>query len=688
MGKKLTLNVVLVFTVISITASCCIGGKTPVKVNLLSNSWTFESTQPASGTLSMQSAEAELSLPADTMKGFTIKFKVDLKKIEGEKEILNIPEMIRVCLRQHDVQDRKRQNYPAYKMADGSVPVLEAILKLQLPTANNPIEDMTIGIPLAMLDNPEGEHDIVLNFTDAHFTMYVDGKALDNDYPLGYPVVRGKSNWKINTEYVKNAEFFYPYIPAKRVESKNAETATNIQYWTPEGHNNWVGDVATLYHNGRYHIFYLYDRREHGSKFGRGGHYFEHISTADFKTWTEHEAAAPIEEQWETLGTGTPFVFNGKLCISYGLHTTRIYPSEKTTLPMLWDELNKNGKTGSHDYKTIAGIPAGSTYSISEDGVTNFKKTHILFHPCENPSVYTNPEGTLRMIANYGSKGTWESENIDGGWHCIDPDFPRGGDCTFYFRWNKFDYILGGFNWMWSKPATDPENSYVDIVQQGVDYYNGLSVPAVSEIKDGRFLMAGWVKMRNWGGSLNIYELIQLPDGRIGSKWMDEIVPATTKSKNLDNNDKIVQPTGEKPFMLTFDVHPSDIKNGKMSVLLLPENGDKGACEFQIRLDGMYAQYANGSLSNYSGKEKSLREGGAPHGAHNYAIEKLIDTDKPFTVRMVVKNSNKFGGALIDTEIAGKRTMISYRPDLTVSNLRFRTEGADVKNIKIAELIE
>ena len=61
-------------------------------------------------------------------------------------------------------------------------------------------------------------------------------------------------------------------------------------------------------------MFYLYDRRHHQSKFGCGAHYFEHLSTTDFKTWTEHEAATPLEEQWECIGTGTPFVFDDKFC--------------------------------------------------------------------------------------------------------------------------------------------------------------------------------------------------------------------------------------------------------------------------------------------------------------------------------------------------------------------------------------
>lgn len=46
---------------------------------------------------------------------------------------------------------------------------------------------------------------------------------------------------------------------------------------------------------------------------------------------------------------------------------------------MQWTYLEKNGYTGSFNYDTIQGlVPAGSTYSISEDGVTNFKR-HIYY---------------------------------------------------------------------------------------------------------------------------------------------------------------------------------------------------------------------------------------------------------------------------------------------------------------------
>jgi hypothetical protein len=650
-------------------------------IELITLLWMFNTAQPVQSLLTAQAPQAEFAAPANPTAGFTVKFTLDLKKFAGERKLLEIPNVISVGLRQHDPLDRNRQNYPAFKMPDGSVPVLEATVVLH-SAEHADWKNMTIGIPLALLKKPEGEHEVVLNFSGARWTMYVDGELLDNEFPFGYPQWEKTTPWKLDGEFVTRAAIYLPAITPEKVVAKQPAVAP-VQYWNPPGHNSWVGDVATCFHNGRYHVFYLYDRRHHGSKFGSGAHYFEHLSTTDFKTWTEHEAATPLEEQWETIGTGTPFVLKDKLCVSYGLHTTRIYPQDKTTLPAQWAALNKDGRTGAFNRATTPGIPAGSTYAVSADGIGNFKKSQIMFHPCENPSVYTDPSGRLRMMANYGSSGIWESDSIDGGWRCVSPGFPPGGDCTFFFRWGGFDYIIGGFVKLWSKPAAAPDTAYQDVVAKGLDFYDGLCVPAISEISGGRFLMAGWVGIRGWGGNLVIRELLQFPDGRIGAKWLQEIMPETDKPATLAAKiaEPIPFPTDGKPFLLTFDVQPAVAKQGKFGIAFLPETGTQAACELQIRLEDRCAQFAPASLNDFAAREKSLREGG---GAHT--IENLIDVDKPFSVRVIVKGDAKIGGTLIDAEIAGQRTMVSYRPDLTVKNMLFRTEGVELRNVQIAPL--
>ncbi len=685
-NRLVNYSLLIMIFIVSILSNVCAQNQQGVKLMLRATPWRFSGGK-AQSTLSSKKTKATFTVPFDS-SSFTIKMRVNLKIGNSTINLLSIPEVLSVGTFQHDPKNRKGQNYPAYPMPDGSVPVLEAALKLYPPFEPKGPRDMPIGIPLAMLKKPQGQHEVVLHFSGVRWTLYVDNELVDNDFPIGYPNWGKQTTWEINPSLVSNAEIFFPGIEPERVAMKKPRTSNEIQYWTPQGHNAWVGDVATFYYQGRYHIFYLFDRRGHASKFGKGGHYFEHISTTDFKTWTEHEAATPIEAQWETIGTGTPFIFNSKFCLSYGLHTTRIYPKEQTMLPLQWDYYNKHGVTGSFRYDTIPGYPAGSTYSVSKDGISNFKKTKILFHPCENPSVYTDPKGRLRLLANYGAKGTWGSESIDGGWQSINPNFPPGGDCTFFFRWGNYDYIIGGFTGFWSKPASAPEDKFVDVVKAGFDFYNGMNVPAVTKISNGRFLLAGWIPMAGWGGSLTIHEMIQSPDGRIGTKWMEEIIPATQRERLLTK--EVKEPTTfateSSSFLLTFDVEPGTDLTGKLGALLMGADDETNACEIQVSPNAKRAQYGKGQLQNFSSMEKSLHEGGSPSGARNYVIENLANTDEPFTVRIIVKYEDKFGGSQIDTEIAGQRTMISFRPELKVEKLLIRSENTGIKNVKIADL--
>ena len=379
-------------------------------------------------------------------------------------------------------------------------------------------------------------------------------------------------------------------------------------------------------------------------------------------------AAAPLDEQWECIGTGTPFVFKDRLCLAYGLHTGRIYPDQKTTWPAQWDYLRKNGRTGEFRRGTTPGVPAGATYSVSADGISNFTKSNVMFHPCQNPSVYIDPQGRLRMLANAGSKGMWESDCLDGGWRCLRPDFPPGGDCTFFFRWGRFDYIIGGFTGLWSKPANAPDSAYEDVVRKGLDFYDGLAVPAITEIPGGRFLMAGWTGVRGWGGPLILRELVQFPDGRIGSKWMKEIVPETKESKTLAERVAATTPfpTGSKAFLLVFEVRPAEARKGRFGIAFLPKQGERACCELQLCLDEQRHQFAPGSLSDFAARQKSLREGGSPQ-----AIQNLIGVDRPFTVRVIVKGDDKIGGSLIDAEIAGRRHAAFLLPRSDREETRF-----------------
>jgi hypothetical protein len=598
--------------------------------------------------------------------------------------LLEIPGIMSVKLRQADPINRDRQNYPAFKMPDGSLPVLEAGITLYSPGINLFSRNMEIGSPLAALQNPWKTHEVVVHFTKTHWTLYIDNELMDSDFIVGYPRWEHRHSCKINPAVVREASIYMPGMTVERDNKKNIAKMPGLQYWTPRGHNAWVGDVATIYHEGRYHVFYLYDRRHHASKLGVGGHYFEHFSTTDFINWTEHEAATPIEEQWETFGTGTPFVYQGKLHLSYGLHTSRIYSDSLTTHPAIVDYFNQHKKTGFFKADPTKSYPAGATYSVSADNISNFKKSGTIFHFSENPSIFTTPEGKLKMYANFRAKGTWESASLDSGWYNTDPEFPLGGDCTFDFKWGKYEYVIGGFSSLW-KRAIGKNEAWTDVVAQGKDFYNGINVPSISPIGNGRYIMAGWMPITGWGGPFFIHELIQYPDGRIGTKWMNELIPTTTDVKVLAKNaTKTAIPLQDENFIITFDVIPSKKKKGKLAVSFLPEaNSNQKGCELQINTSALTAHYADAVTSGFSEAQKSIRNGGNPSVVHNYAIENIMGVDKPFKVRMLVKANAKLGGTIIDTEIAGQNTLVSYRNQLDLRNIAFNSEDIEIKNIKL-----
>ncbi len=666
------------------------GGTVPTAtkgVELRSRSWQFKPSQLPVTTLTLEAPRAEFTIPGDGTNSLTVRLTVNLKSFTGTATLLEIPGVVNVALRQHDPGDRNRQNYPAFKMPDGSVPVLEANLALH-SLAHPDWKNMLVGLPLALLEKPFGPHEVVLSFTGVHWRMYVDGDLVDADFPVGYPQWPARALWRLNPEFALEAALYVPGIEPVKDDSGVLLVAPQVQFWTPFGHNSWVGDVQTFFHRGRYHVFYLYDRRHHQSKFGCGAHYFEHLSTTDFKRWTEHETATPLEHQWECIGTGVPFVFNDQLCLSYGWHTTRVVPEKQTTLPAQRTHLEQHGKTGTFRIDAVPGVPAGATYSVSADGVANFKKANLTFHPCENPSVYTDPGGKLRMLANYRARGTWESESIDGGWRCVNPDFPPGGDCTVYFRWGQFDYVIGGFTGLWRKPVEAPDSAYADLVSQGLDFYDGSNVPSVTGLGNGRFLMAGWLPIRGWGGVLLIRELIQYPDGRIGSKWMREITPEIEQPTvlALEAGESSTFPVDGQSFSLSFMVRPEEARRGKLGISFLPEGGEDASCELQVSLDDLRAQFGPGSRSGFAPRQRSLREGGAPQEGRNYAIENLIGVEEPFAIRVLVIRNEKIGGSLIDAEIAGQRTLISYRPDLTVTKLLVRREHVALSDLRIGRL--
>ena len=137
-----------------------------------------------------------------------------------------------------------------------------------------------------------------------------------------------------------------------------------------------------------YHLFYLKDRRQHKSKWGKGAHQFAHISTSDMIHWEEHPVAVEITHQWEgSLCTGSVIKKDGRY---YAFYAVRM----------------------------VDGSSARVSWAESEDCIhfTKSEKYFTLTKPYEttsvrDPEVFLGADGRYHMLLTT----TWEEEETERG---------------------------------------------------------------------------------------------------------------------------------------------------------------------------------------------------------------------------------------------------------------------------------
>ena len=543
---------------------------------------------------------------AAVKSGFTIRCQVDFSNVTAYEPLYEVGPVrtgftpvrlaFRIAGRTKGLEqyDNRLGNYLNFPLPDGSCPVIEATLCAR---------GGRVGIPLGALARPDGVHEVTLNFSPPHWTICVDG-VQDDDMPPAPDAVAGLLDAKERTlsPRVKKAEFTSPARPDALPQMPDSRRITrSIQYWTPDDPNAWVGDVAPGLWRGRLHVFYLFDRRHHGSGGGTGRHYFAHLSTADLVKWDEHPHAVPIEEWWETLGTGTPFVKDGKLHLAYGLHTSRL--------------------TKDPAY------PIGGTYAESEDGI-HFVKSGKIITEAQNPSIYNIPGGGFELVTSYGGvKGIFRSDDLVN-WKLYDDKLPFRSDCPSLFDWHGHRYLLQGFTKMAYSPDGAPV-SFIDWTNEPDIAYEGLSVPMVVPWKGDRRLYIGWMRhLAGWGGWLVFRELVFYPDGHLGLKWVPEIQPPVPPV--------IYRAQAGERLVLKF------VAEDNRPTLVLTVD--------PMRREASFAD------------DVPAPKFALPHQAENFKIGGLRCADGAYEVKLVVWHDRKADATIFDAEIGGERTMICRRP--------------------------
>ena len=138
--------------------------------------------------------------------------------------------------------------------------------------------------------------------------LYINGSLADEEWPCGSALLSGSclpsGDFSLTLSETDSEESGKPLAEKKEAITLEAiyQSGINLGDCMPFSE----GDGTTGYGDGQYHLFYLYDRHHHRSKWGLGAHQWAHISTQDFKTWYAFPMAIPITESWEgSICTGS-----------------------------------------------------------------------------------------------------------------------------------------------------------------------------------------------------------------------------------------------------------------------------------------------------------------------------------------------------------------------------------------------
>lgn len=361
---------------------------------------------------------------------------------------------------------------------------------------------------------------ICICWQGASVQLYVDGILQDEDWPLG---TLSQGEWAVWTNLCVSAYSIIPIAEAKN--AKEQKYTESFQNFVLPGHNTGVGDCMPFYRNGRYCLYYLLDRRGHGSKQGLGAHQWAQISSEDLKTWTIHPMAIGITEQWE-----------GSIC------TGSLIQKEEQIYAF-------------YAVRMSDGSPAKLTWAVSEDGV-HFEKSGKYFtltEPYEpvsarDPMVFRDTSGKYHMLVTtslvkegrYGGCLAHLTSSDLESWEQDEPFIVPGyGDqpeCSDYFYWNGWYYLVfsnfGTARYRMSRepfgPWIRPETDELDAME--------IRVPKTAQYGERRLSTGFLSRHSSWyAGNAVTHELYQREDGTLAIKHLEEILPGTKQIECIAN---------------------------------------------------------------------------------------------------------------------------------------------------------
>lgn len=505
------------------------------------------------------------------------------------------------------------------------------------------------------LASPVGQNvgtvDLVLWVSDVYAAMYVNGELADEEWPLGAAAwtLPARLTADRNIRNLVICSYSDPssadFLPRKEA----VLISRGLQYWRPEGHNTGVGDCMPFWHDGVFHLFYLFDRRRHKSKHGFGAHQWAHVSSPDLVHWADHEMAIPITEQWEgSICTGSVFFHDG---IYYAYYSARMSDRSAARLSV------STSADGRHFRKNppLTSLQAPYDGPSARDPVV-FADDEGLFHMLVTTSLEDYPlKRRNGCLAHLTSADLWHWQQQPT---FIIPGYTDQPECADFFHWNGWYYLVFSNNGIaryrmsrnsngpWIKPANDMLNC------------PNVTVPKTARFGDNRRISVGFLHDDHKYASCTVFrELLQNPDGSLGSRFVPEmlatkpecayeVIPLTRDVTVSGSSVTLQNQEGFSAAALT-----GLPLNKRITLTAVSDGAVFGLC---LKSDAEYAAGTEFFLDPHRGKA-----GFRPCNDNSYAeyghdsIYNLDALGVPVTLDIIVTDY------LIDVCIGGKRTVIT-----------------------------
>ena len=546
-------------------------------------------------------------------------------------------------------------------------------------------------------------HDVIARFQGPIIELYIDGVLVDEQWPHGAlhefrsPFLFGAKydNGELITGFrgdidhlalwnraLSREEIVALSGGAKEVARRDLEILgreqQHLQYWKPRG-KAYAGDCMVTCKDGEFHIFYLYDRLHHAAKWGLGAHQYGHFSSTDLKHWKEYPLAVPIDRQWEcAMGTGN-VIYNEKDGKWYAFYTdcgSRI-------------EFFDKPQRGAWLFR-----------SVSDDGV-HFKKDFQPVQPGFDSDIFYVPETGLFHLIAEGGRTHYQSQDLEDWTAVADSEFKKTAErdnlsriCPDTLAWNGWHYFTTGSSKLYK--SRGPLGPWEAI---SGDIFDGLCYSKMHAFKKGRALAAGWVGFPEWGGNIVVRELVQFPDGKLGLKFVPEMIPQSGEPLTLQvarkegdisgDFKKLRIRAGESLSYAAVDDVPYNTRM-RLRVHASAEIEAFGLC---LRGEG---NYSNGSELSFRPAEEHVQFGHPHEGslARKEPVRTIMNgdvgatlpvagLDKPFTIDIVMVDR------ILDVCIDNRRTFIARRHDLGGNRLFFFAKGGEAvfEQIEIRALL-